>query len=119
MTTLFDSISQAHVAVRPQVPVSPLQLSRHLSADLGCSVLLKNEHLQPTGSFKIRGATNKIRILGTAAQRTGVTTASSGNHGQAGSLSGSRAGHTLTVLVSAASSRPHADQLPAHATRLY
>jgi threonine dehydratase len=111
MTTLFDSISQAHVAVRPQVPVSPLQLSRPLSADLGCSVLLKNEHLQPTGSFKIRGATNKIRILGTAAQRTGVTTASSGNHGQAVALAGSRAGIPVTVYVAAAASRPKVDAI--------
>jgi threonine dehydratase len=113
MTTLFDSISQAHVAVRPQVPVSPLQLSRPLSADLGCSVLLKNEHLQPTGSFKIRGATNKIRILGTAAQRTGVTTASSGNHGQAVALAGSRAGIPVTVYVAAAASRPKVDAIRA------
>jgi threonine dehydratase len=113
MTTLFDSISQAHVAVRPQVPVSPLQLSRPLSADLGCSVLLKNEHLQPTGSFKIRGATNKIRILGTAAQRTGVTTASSGNHGQAVALAGSRAGIPVTVYVGAAASRPKVDAIRA------
>jgi threonine dehydratase len=113
MTTLFDSISQAHVAVRPQVPVSLLQLSRPLSTDLGCSVLLKNEHLQPTGSFKIRGATNKIRMLGTAAQRTGVTTASSGNHGQAVALAGSRAGIPVTVYVAAAASRPKVDAIRA------
>jgi threonine dehydratase len=113
MTTLFDSISQAHAAVRPDVPVSPLQLSRPLSADLGCSVLLKNEHLQPTGSFKIRGATNKIRILGTAAQRTGVTTASSGNHGQAVALAGSRAGIPVTVYVAATASRPKVDAIRA------
>jgi threonine dehydratase len=113
MTTLFDSISQAHVAVRPQVPVSPLQLSRHLSADLDCSVLLKNEHLQPTGSFKIRGATNKIRILGAAAQRTGVTTASSGNHGQAVALAGSRAGIPVTVYVAASASRPKVEAIRA------
>jgi threonine dehydratase len=113
MTTLFNSISQAHAAVRPQVPVSALQLSRPLSSDLGCSVLLKNEHLQPTGSFKIRGATNKIRILGTAAQRTGVTTASSGNHGQAVALAGSRAGIPVTVYVAATASRPKVDAIRA------
>jgi threonine dehydratase len=113
MTTLFASISQAHVALRPQVPVSALQLSRLLSADLGCSVLLKNEHLQPTGSFKIRGATNKIRLLGTAARRTGVTTASSGNHGQAVALAGSRAGIPATVYVAAAASRPKVDAIRA------
>src|SRR6266851_2538566 len=109
MTTLFDSISQAHVAVRPQVPVSPLQLSGPLSALLGCSVLLKNEHLQPTGSFKIRGATNKIRILGTAARAAGVTTASTGNHGQAVARAASLAGVAVTVYVAATAARPKVD----------
>src|SRR5262249_59246952 len=68
---LFDAIAQAHAAIRPHVPVTPLQLSGPLSARLGCSVLLKNEHLQPVGSFKIRGATNKIRLLNADARRAG------------------------------------------------
>jgi threonine dehydratase len=113
MTTLFDSISRAHAAVRPQVPVSPLQLSRPLSAALGCSVLLKNEHLQPTGSFKIRGATNKMQILGEAARRTGVTTASTGNHGQAVARAGSLAGVPVTVYVAASAARPKVDAIRA------
>ncbi|HWM70594.1 MAG TPA: threonine/serine dehydratase [Steroidobacteraceae bacterium] len=113
MTTLFDSISWAHAAVRPQVPVSPLHLSRPLSAALGCSVLLKNEHLQPTGSFKIRGATNKIQILGEAARRTGVTTASTGNHGQAVARAGSLAGVPVTVYVAASAAQPKVDAIRA------
>jgi threonine dehydratase len=105
MTTLFDAIQQAHTALRPQVPVSPLQLSGSLSRTLQCSVLLKNEHLQPTGSFKIRGATNKIRILGDEARRKGVNTASSGNHGQAVALAGSKTGVPVTVYVAATASK--------------
>jgi threonine dehydratase len=104
MTTLIDAIKQAHAALRPQVPVSPLQLSGPLSRTLGCSVLLKNEHLQPTGSFKIRGATNKIRILGDEARHKGVITASSGNHGQAVALAGSKTGVPVTVYVAATAS---------------
>lgn len=113
MTTLFESIVQAHAALRPQVPVSPLQPSESLSAMLGCRVLLKNEHLQPTGSFKIRGATNKIRILGTAARVSGVTTASTGNHGQAVARAGSLAGVPVTVYVAAATARPKMDAIRA------
>jgi threonine dehydratase len=105
MTTLINAIKQAHEALRPQVPVSPLQLSGPLSRMLGCSVLLKSEHLQPTGSFKIRGASNKIRILGEDARRKGVTTASSGNHGQAVALAGSKTGVSVTVYVAAAASQ--------------
>jgi threonine dehydratase len=113
MTTLFDTIVQAHAAIRPQVPVSSLQLSVPLSAALGCSVLLKNEHLQPLGSFKIRGATNKIRILGAAARRTGVTTASSGNHGQAVTRAASIAGVHVTVYVSTLAAKPKVDAIRA------
>src|SRR4051812_22829740 len=105
MTTLINAIKQAHEALRPGVPVSPLQLSCSLSRTLGCSVLLKNEHLQPTGSFKIRGASNKIRILGEEARRKGVTTASSGNHGQAVALAGSRNCVPVTVYVAATASQ--------------
>ena len=104
MTTLINAIKQAHEALRPGVPVSPLELSGSLSRTLGCSVLLKNEHLQPTGSFKIRGASNKIRILGEEARRQGVTTASSGNHGQAVALAGSKNGVPVTVYVAATAS---------------
>ena len=113
MTTLFNAIGEAHRAVRPQVPVSALQLSEPLSSDLGCSVLLKNEHLQPGGSFKIRGATNKIRILGEAQRRAGVTTASTGNHGQAVARAGSEAGVPVTVYVSATTARPKVDAIRA------
>jgi threonine dehydratase len=118
MTMLFESIVQAHSAIRPQVPVSPLQLSGPLSAAFGCSVLLKNEHLQPTGSFKIRGATNKIRILGEAARRTGVTTASTGNHGQAVARAGALAGVPVTVYVAASAARPKVDAIRALGAQL-
>jgi len=66
---LFDRIMEAHTAIRPQVPVTPLDRSPGLSAMLGCDVLLKAEHLQPTGSFKVRGATNKLHALGQDALR--------------------------------------------------
>jgi threonine dehydratase len=105
MTTLIEAITEAHVALRPQVPVSTLQLSGSLSRTLGCTVLFKNEHLQPTGSFKIRGASNKIRILDAEARRKGVNTASSGNHGQAVALAGSKAGIPVTVYVAATASQ--------------
>jgi threonine dehydratase len=105
MTSLINAITQAHAAIRPDVPVSALQLSGSLSKTLGCTVLLKNEHLQPTGSFKIRGATNKLRILGEDARRKGVTTASSGNHGQAVALAGSKSGVPVTVYVAATASK--------------
>ncbi len=54
-----------------------------LSALTGCRVLLKNEHFQRTGSFKLRGATNRLSLLSDDERRRGVVVASSGNHGLA------------------------------------
>jgi threonine dehydratase len=68
---------------------------------LDCEVLLKGEHQLPTGSFKLRGATNKLRLLGEGARSLGVLTASTGNHGQAVALAGRRRGVPVTVYVSA------------------
>jgi threonine dehydratase len=96
---LFDRITQAHAGIRPQVPVTPLEHSRVLSEALDCDVWLKCDHLLPTGAFKLRGATNKIRTLGAAAKITGVITASTGNHGQAVARAGKLAGVPVTVYV--------------------
>ena len=108
---LFERITQAHAAIRPQVPVTALERSSVLSATLGCEVLLKCEHLQPTGSFKIRGATNKIRLLAEDARRAGVITASTGNHGQAVARAGALAGVPVTVFVAAATVRSKMDAI--------
>src|SRR6185437_14442429 len=97
--SLFERIRQPHAAIRPQVLVTPLERSSALSARLGCEVLLKCEHLQPTGSFKLRGATNKVRLLAEGARRAGVITASTGNHGQAVARAGAEAGVPVTVFV--------------------
>jgi threonine dehydratase len=101
MTTLFDRVSEANIGIRPQVLVTPLEFSATLSAELGCRVLLKAEHLQATGSFKVRGSANKIRVLGDSARRSGVITASTGNHGQGVARAGALAGVAVTVYVSA------------------
>ena len=109
--SLFERITQAHAAIRPQVPVTALERSPALSARLGCEVLLKCEHLQPTGSFKVRGATNRIRLLGEDARRAGVITASTGNHGQAVARAGSLAGVPVTVFVAASTVRSKMDAI--------
>jgi threonine dehydratase len=99
---LFENILAADVGIRPQVAVTPLELSPALSASTGCQVLLKCEHLQPTGSFKVRGSANKIRVLDETARRAGVITASTGNHGLGVARAGSLAGVAVMVYVGAA-----------------
>ena len=99
---LFARILGASAAVYPQVSVTPLQPSARLSDESGCQVLLKYEHMQPTGSFKIRGATNKVRLLDSSSRRSGVLTASTGNHGVAVARAGALAGVPVKVYVSSA-----------------
>ena len=101
MASLFERIREADIGIRPQVPETSLEESPSLSAALGCLVLLKTEHLQPTGSFKVRGATNKIRVLGETARRRGVLTASTGNHGLGVARAGRLAGVAVTVYMAA------------------
>ncbi|QED47809.1 threonine ammonia-lyase [Cytobacillus dafuensis] len=62
--------------------VTPILKSNQLSEICGNQILLKSEHLQKTGSFKIRGAANKV-IQSVQEGAKYVTAASSGNHGQA------------------------------------
>lgn len=88
------------MALRPAVSITPLTCSARLSAISGCQVLLKCEHLQHTGSFKFRGASNKIRLLPEDQRTHGVIAASSGNHGQALALAGKAAGVPVTVYTS-------------------
>lgn len=102
MTSLFDRILAADAGIRPQVPETALEVSPGLSAQAGCAVLLKCEHLQPLGSFKVRGSANKVRMLDERARRAGVITASTGNHGQGVARAGALAGVAVTVYVGAA-----------------
>lgn len=99
MNTLFDAIQEAHQALRPQVRVTPLEYSPLLSQHSGCEIYLKCEHLQHTGSFKFRGASNKLRLLTNEQRHRGVITASTGNHGQAMALAGKLAGVKATIYA--------------------
>ena len=63
--------------------VTPLYRSDTLSRLVGREVRLKAENLQRTGSFKVRGAYNRISTLTEAQRAAGVVAASAGNHGQA------------------------------------
>ena len=78
-----DEIRRAHERIRPHIRRTYLQRSDWLSALGGADVYLKLENLQVTGSFKARGATNKLLSLSAAERARGVVTASTGNHGAA------------------------------------
>jgi threonine dehydratase len=79
--------------------VTPVFGSETLSRRTGREVLLKVENLQRTGSFKIRGAVNKISTLGPAEREAGVVAASAGNHGQAVAWAAREVGARATVFM--------------------
>ncbi|MCB0292866.1 MAG: pyridoxal-phosphate dependent enzyme, partial [Calditrichaeota bacterium] len=79
----LEEILQAAQRIRPFIRETPLLRSAWLSRESGCEVYLKLENLQHTGSFKLRGAFNKLLSLTPAQRERGVITASSGNHGAA------------------------------------
>jgi threonine dehydratase len=110
---LFERIEEAHRAIRPQVAVTPLSHSPMLSRVTGCHVYLKCEHLQHTGSFKFRGATNKVRLLDPSTRQNGVLTVSSGNHGQGVALAGKLAGVPVTVYAASTASPVKLDAIRA------
>jgi threonine dehydratase len=81
---------------------TPLDESPTLSKLTGSEIYLKLENLQKTGSFKLRGATNKILSLEPEALEKGVITVSSGNHGLAVSCAAREVGIPAYVSVSTA-----------------
>jgi threonine dehydratase len=101
---------------RTRIPLSEVYLARRriegrvyrtalipseaLSARAGTSVYFKLESLQKTGSFKVRGAMNKILSLGEEERKAGVITFSTGNHGKAVACAAKEAGIRAVVCVS-------------------
>lgn len=77
-----DDVAEAAHALRRYLPVTPLQPSFAFTEKVGCPVFLKIETTQPTRSFKVRGALNRVLRLQPGERRAGVVSASAGNHGQ-------------------------------------
>jgi threonine dehydratase len=82
VVNLLGSITEAEQRIRPYIRETPLEFSPTLSTKT-CSVYLKLENYQHTGSFKVRGAFNKLLSLSTEEKINGIVTASTGNHGAA------------------------------------
>nr|WP_092070658.1 threonine ammonia-lyase [Dendrosporobacter quercicolus]NSL48329.1 threonine ammonia-lyase [Dendrosporobacter quercicolus DSM 1736]SDM13242.1 threonine dehydratase [Dendrosporobacter quercicolus] len=91
-------VQEAGKALRGIIHQTPLDRSATFSAMAGCDVYLKLENLQKTGSFKIRGSYNKIRLLTPDESARGVIAASAGNHAQ-GVAYAARRGRVKATIV--------------------
>ena len=78
---------------------TPLVYSPFISAQTGARVYLKLETLQKAGSFKVRGATNKILVNIAAVRGHGVVAASAGNHAQGVAVAAHTAGVKATIVM--------------------
>jgi threonine dehydratase len=94
-----EDIESARRRLEGIVKPTPLIASATLSRMLDAEVLIKPENLQKTGSFKIRGAYNRVATLSPDEARRGVIAASAGNHGQALAFAASRAGVKATIVM--------------------
>ena len=83
MSVGIDQIERAAETIAGEVRGTPVLAARELGHRVGARVYLKAENLQRTGSFKLRGALNKIASLDADALAGGVVAASAGNHAQA------------------------------------
>ncbi len=86
--------------ISAHVRETPLRYSNRLSESTGASVFLKLENLQETGSFKLRGAANKLLLLPREQAALGVIAASNGNHALAVATIGRKLGMAVEVFVS-------------------
>ncbi|MFB6134786.1 MAG: threonine ammonia-lyase [Halanaeroarchaeum sp.] len=109
-----DDVLAARDRVTDVARHTPLDHTHTFSAMTGASVHFKLENAQRTGSFKIRGAANRIRTLSAAEQEAGVVTASAGNHAQGVALAATRSDVDAKVVMP-----EHAPHSKVAATRSY
>jgi len=102
----IDEILDARERLAGVAVTTPLDRSRALSAVIGGEVFVKCENLQRTGSFKIRGAYNRISRLSAPERAAGVVAASAGNHAQGVALAASLADIRSTVFMPSSASLP-------------
>ncbi len=95
----LERIRSARARLAGRVVVTPCRESPKLCALTGGVVVLKLENVQRTGSFKERGACNKLMTLSEDETRRGVVAASAGNHAQAVAYHAARLGIRATVVM--------------------
>jgi threonine dehydratase len=94
-----EDVLAAREILGDRVKLTPVLPSASLSQITGTNLVLKAENLQRTGSFKVRGALNRLAALTDAERTKGVVAASAGNHGQAVAWAAQQLGVKCTVVM--------------------
>jgi len=110
----FVDVEEARQRIRDQIYLSPLSYSESISRMSSSKVFFKLENLQMTGSFKERGALNRLLTLTQAEAQRGVIAASAGNHGMAVAFHSRRLNIESTIVMPV-----HAPLIKVGRVRLY
>ena len=105
----LDDIRKAAAGMAGVAIRTPLVEVPELSRIAGAPVYLKQEHKQPTGAFKLRGAWTAVSRLDPAVRSRGVITYSSGNHGQAVAFAAQRHGVRGVIVMPETTSKAKID----------
>lgn len=109
----YDDVVRAAALVARELPVTPLQAHPLLDAAVGAQVLVKHEHVLPTGSFKVRGGVHLAATLTGAERRHGLVTCSTGNHAQSVAYGARLAGVRATIVMPASAPEVKRDAVAA------
>jgi threonine dehydratase len=110
----YADVCAARERIAGRAHRTPVIHSRNLSTLLGVDLYLKLEPMQKTGSFKVRGAINRVKLLTDAEKARGVITLSAGNHAQALAWAAAAVGVRCVVVMPATAVRSKVE-----ATRAY
>jgi threonine dehydratase len=95
----LEDIMLAEKIIKPYIQATPLGYSANASLVVGHEVFIKFENFQTTGSFKIRGAANKLSSLTEGERKKGVIAASAGNHAQGVACIAQKLGIKATIVM--------------------
>jgi len=94
-----EDIEMAYERIRDGIKKTPITHSHTFSSMCGCDVWFKLENLQMTGSYKERGALNRLLALSEEEKSRGIITASAGNHAQAVAYHGRNLGISTKIVM--------------------
>ena len=95
----LSDVLEARKRIAPFLPRTPFRRYPSLESELGCQVFVKHENHNPTGAFKVRGGIALVSKLQPHEKKSGVISASTGNHGQSIAHAGSLFGVKTTIVV--------------------
>ena len=99
MQVELSQLKKAYQTLKTIIEPTPMVYNEWLSKQYGCQIYLKLENMLPIGSFKMRGATNKISSLTAAEKKLGVLAVSAGNHAQGVAWAANRFKVKATIIM--------------------